>query len=113
MVVSVGLAAAVQDLAGRVPDRVDPARLAEHLQVPVHGRQADLLTPVAQFGVDLLGAAEPGEAIKHGGNRLGLPGAPDPGAVRSPGAWGSRPPRPASPPVARSGILTSRTVAAA
>jgi hypothetical protein len=44
----------------RVPDRVDLAVLAQHLQVPVDGGQADVLAALAQFRVDLLSAAEPG-----------------------------------------------------
>ena len=82
VVVSVRLASPVEDLTARVPDRVHAARLAEHLQVPVDGRQADLLAALSQLGVDLLSAAEPGQPVKHGGHRLGLPSAADPGAVR-------------------------------
>jgi hypothetical protein len=60
MVVGVALAPAVQRLAVRVADRVDLAVLAQHLQVPVDGGQADVLAALAQFRVDLLSAAEPG-----------------------------------------------------
>ena len=51
--------------------------------MPVDGSQADLLAALAEFGVDLLGTAEAGEAVKYRGDRLGLAGTPDPGAVRS------------------------------
>jgi hypothetical protein len=47
VMVRVGLATAVQDLAGRVPDRVDSAALAEDLQVPVDSGQADLFAAFA------------------------------------------------------------------
>ncbi len=49
----------------------------------VDGGESDLLAAIAQLSVDLLGAAEAGQAVKHRGDRLGLPGATDPGAVRS------------------------------
>jgi hypothetical protein len=84
MMMGVCPAAPIQDLAGRVPDRVHPARLAEHLEVPVDRRQADRLPALPQLGVDLLGAAEPRQPVKHGRDRLGLPGATDPGALRPP-----------------------------
>ena len=51
--------------------------------MPVDGGQADLLAAFAQFGVYLLGTAETREAVKHRRDRLGLPGASDPCAVRS------------------------------
>jgi hypothetical protein len=85
VVMGVGLAPAVQDFAARVPYRVDPARLAKRLQVPVNGREPDLLTPIPEFRVDLLSAAESGQPVEHRGDRFGLPGTPDPGAVRSVG----------------------------
>ena len=44
--------------------------------------QADRLAALAEFGVDLLGAAEPGQPVEDGRNRLGLPRAADPGALR-------------------------------
>ena len=56
----IGLAAPVQGLTARVPDRVHQAVGAEHLEVPVDGGQADVLALPAEFGVDLLRAAEPG-----------------------------------------------------
>jgi hypothetical protein len=82
VMVGVGLAAPVQDLARGVPDRVDPAALAQHLKVPVHGREADLLAAISQLRVDLLGTAEPRQTVKHRSDRLGLPRPADPGAVR-------------------------------
>ena len=42
----VAAASAVERLAACVADRVDGAVFAEHLQVPVDGRQADLLALV-------------------------------------------------------------------
>jgi hypothetical protein len=48
-----------------------------------------MLAPAAQLGMNLLGAAESGQAIEHGDQRLGLPGTPDPGP---PGRrWPGRP----------------------
>ncbi len=82
MVVGVGLAAAIQDLAGSVPDRVDSAALAQGLEMPVYSRQADLLAAFTQLGVDLLGAAEARQSVEYRGYRLGLPGPADPRAVR-------------------------------
>jgi hypothetical protein len=38
-----------------------------------------VLAPAAQLGVDLLSAAEAGQAIEHRDERLGLPGPADPG----------------------------------
>lgn len=81
MVVGVSAAAPVEGLAARVPDRVDPPVGAEHLEVPVHGGQSDVLALAAQFRVDLLRAAEPGQLIQRGGQRFSLPGAADPGAA--------------------------------
>jgi len=47
VMVGVGLAPAVKRLAAGVPDRVDPASLAECLKMPVDRGQADLLAMVA------------------------------------------------------------------
>src|SRR5262249_56185522 len=90
-VMMVGLAAAppVEDLPARVPDRVQLAVLAEHLQVPVDGGQADVLAAAPQFRVDLLGAVEAGQAGQHGRERLGLPGAAYPGPPAPRGGGGS------------------------
>ena len=63
VMVGVGLAAPVERLPGRVPDRVDPPGLAEHLQMPVHGREPDGLARGEQLGVNLLRAAEPGQPV--------------------------------------------------
>ena len=87
----------VQRLAAGVTDRVDAARLAEHLQVPVDGGQPDGLALAAQLRVDLLGAAEAGQA------RPARPPAPAPAVSRAPGypapSSAARAPRPArSPP---------------
>ena len=65
-------ALAVEDLTRRVADGVHRAGLAEHLQVPVDGGQPDGLAAAAQLGVDLLGAAEAGQAGQRGGQRGGL-----------------------------------------
>jgi hypothetical protein len=88
-VMVVGLAAAlpVQGLPAGLPDGVHPAVLAEHLQVPVDGGQADPLPLAAQLGMDLLRAQEAGQAAEDRGQRLGLPGpahpcAPAPGGPR-------------------------------
>jgi hypothetical protein len=58
----VAAAPAVQGLAAGVPDGVDLAVLAQHLQVAVDGRQADVLAAAAQLSMDLLGAAEARQA---------------------------------------------------
>src|SRR5690349_11511356 len=79
--VGVGAAAPVEDLAADVADGVDRAVLGEDLQVPVHGGEPDLLALLPEPGVDLLGAAEPGQAVQRQRNRLGLAGAADPGAA--------------------------------
>ncbi len=50
--------------------------------MPVDGGQADRLPALPQLSVDLLGAAEPGQPVKDGRDRLGLPGAANPGALR-------------------------------
>jgi hypothetical protein len=73
-------ATAVERLAVLVADRVDRAVLAEHQEMTVDGRQADLLTAPAQLGVDVLRAAEPREILQSTGQRLGLPRAAHPGA---------------------------------
>ncbi len=57
----------VKGLAGRVADRVNGALLAENLQVAVDRGESDGLAPAAEFGVDLLGAAEAREARQRGG----------------------------------------------
>jgi 1-acyl-sn-glycerol-3-phosphate acyltransferase len=61
------LALAVEDLAAVVADRVDTTLLAERLQVPVDGGESDVLAVAAQFGVDLLGAAEAGQPVQGRG----------------------------------------------
>ena len=66
MVVGITATAPVQGLAAGVPDRVDPAVLAEHLQVAVDGGEPDVLTQPAQLGVDLLGTAESRQPIEGG-----------------------------------------------
>jgi hypothetical protein len=76
-----GAALAVEDLAAVVPDRVDPALLAERLQVPVDGGEPDVLAPAPQLGVDLLGAAETGQAVQRGRQGLRLPGSAHPGTA--------------------------------
>ena len=82
VVVGVALAPAVQRLPAGVPDRVHLAVLAEHLQVPVDGGQADVLATLAQLGMDLLGAAEPGQPVQDRRQRLSLPGPAHPGAAQ-------------------------------
>jgi hypothetical protein len=67
VVVRGGAALPVQGLARRIPDRIDGALLAEHLQVPVDRGEPDGLAATAQLRVDLLGAAEAGEAGQRGG----------------------------------------------
>ena len=79
-------ALAVERLAAGVADGVDAALLAERLQVPVDGGQADVLALAAQLGVDLLGAAEAGQARQRGGQRLRLPRPARPGAAAPPTA---------------------------
>src|SRR5260370_605621 len=70
-------------LAGRRDgDRVDHALLAEYLQVAVHGGESDGLALAAQLGVDLLSAAEAGQADERGGHGGRLLRAPYPGAAR-------------------------------
>src|SRR5580700_5481480 len=80
-VVMVGVAAApsVEGLAAGVPDRIDTPVLAEHLQVPVHGGQPDILAAPPELGMDLLRAGESGHAIESRGDRLSLSRAPNPG----------------------------------
>ena len=77
-----GVALPVEGLARRVADRVDHALLAHHLQVAVHGGEADGLALAAQLGVDLLSAAEAGQAGKRGGHGRRLLRAPHPGTAR-------------------------------
>ncbi len=84
VVVHARLALPVEDLAVGVADRVDAALLAERLQVPVDGGEPDVLALAPQFRVDLLGAAEAGQALQRGGQCLRLPGPADPGAPRGP-----------------------------
>jgi hypothetical protein len=81
-VMSIGAAPPVQRLAARIPDGVDLAVLAEHLQVPVDRGQSYVLAPPAQLGVNLLSAAESWQAVKRGSQCLGLPGPADPGPAR-------------------------------
>ena len=57
----------VEDLAAVVADRVDAALLAERLQVAVDGGESNVLALAAQFGVDLLGAAEAGQPVQGRG----------------------------------------------
>ncbi len=47
VMVGIGAAPPVQRLAGRARNGVDLAVFAEHLEVPVDGRQADVLAPPA------------------------------------------------------------------
>src|ERR1700761_28890 len=72
----------VEGLARRVADRVDDALLAEHLQVAVDGGEADRLALPAQLGVDLLSAAEAGQAGHRRGHSRRLLRAPHTGAAR-------------------------------
>ncbi len=65
VVMGAAAALAVEGLPAGVPDRVEGAILAEHLQVPVDGGQADMLAAVTQLGMDLLRAAEPGQPVEH------------------------------------------------
>jgi trehalose/maltose transport system substrate-binding protein len=81
VMVHAGPALPVERLAAGVADGVDAALLAERLQVTVHGGQPDLLSLAPQLGVDLLRAAETGQAVQRGGQGLRLPGAPGPGAA--------------------------------
>ena len=74
-----GPALPVQGLAGRVADAVDHALLAEYLQVAVDGGEADGLALAAQLGVDLLRAAEPGQAGKRARPRPTPASSPAPG----------------------------------
>jgi hypothetical protein len=74
VVVHAGAALPVERLAVRVADGIDLALLAERLQVTVDGGQADLLALAPQLRVDLLGAAEAGQARQRGGQRLRLLG---------------------------------------
>jgi hypothetical protein len=83
VVMGVGLAPAVQDLAGRIPDRVDPAGLTEYLQVAVDRGEPNRFAPITQLGVDLLSAGEAREPVERGGDGFGLPGPGDPGAVHT------------------------------
>ena len=82
MVVTGGLALPVQSLARRVADRVDHALLAEYLQVTVDGGKADGLALTSKLGVDLLGAAEAGEADQGSGDGRRLPRPAHPRAAR-------------------------------
>jgi hypothetical protein len=81
VVVAVRAAAPVQRLATGVPNRVDLAAFAQHLQMPVNGGETDVLTALPQLSVNLLGTAESLQTLKHGGQRLGLAGAANPGAA--------------------------------
>src|SRR4029077_839695 len=74
------LALPVEDLAAGVADRVDAAVLAQRLQVPVDGRQPDVLAPAPQLRVDLLGTAEARQALQRGRQGLRLPGPARPGS---------------------------------
>jgi hypothetical protein len=64
MVVGIAAAAPVQCLAARIPDRVDLATLAQHLKVPVHGGEADVLAAAPKLGMNLLRTAESWQAIE-------------------------------------------------
>jgi hypothetical protein len=66
VVMGVGAAAPVQRLAARVPDGIDEPVLAEHLKMPVDGREADVLTASPELSVNLLGAGESGQHVKSG-----------------------------------------------
>lgn len=75
---AVGTAAPVKRLAVCVPDGVDLAVVTQHLQMPVDGREPNVLAAPAQLSVDLLSAAESGQPVEHRDQRLGLPGPSDP-----------------------------------
>ena len=88
MVVGVASALAVQGLAAGIADRVDPAVLAEHLQVPVDRGEPDMLAPAR--------AARRGSAGRCR-TRAARPAprtGPRPAGCRGPGcrgrAWGWR-----------------------
>src|SRR5699024_7433142 len=69
-----GEALAVQRLAVGRAQHVHLAAVGEHLHGPVHGGQADLLTPVPEHLVQLLGAAEvigPVQQLSDGGPLAG------------------------------------------
>jgi hypothetical protein len=66
VVMHAGTALAAERLAAGVADGIDAALLAERLQVTGDGGQADVLALAPQLGVDLLGAAEAGQAVPRG-----------------------------------------------
>jgi len=82
VVVHVAGAPAVERLTAGVPDGVDPAVLAQDLKVPVNGGETDVLAPAAQLGMDLLGAAETGQAVERPGKSLRLASAAYPRAAQ-------------------------------
>src|SRR5579871_5083464 len=82
VVVPGGVALSVECLARGVADGVDRALLAEHLQVAVHGGEADGLALPTKLGVDLLRAAEAGHAGERSRDGRRLLGAPHPSAAR-------------------------------
>src|SRR5260370_11754036 len=79
VVVHAGPALPVERLAAGVANGVDAALLAERLQVTVDGGESDVLALAPQLRVDLLGAAEAGQALQRGGQGLRLPGSAHPG----------------------------------
>ena len=89
----------VERLAAGVADGVDAALLAERLQVAVDGGEPDVLALAPQLRVDLLGAAEAGQALQRGRQGLRLPGPARPGAPGCPGP--ARAPQAASSQFAR------------
>ena len=68
VVVHGGVALPVEDLTGRVADGVDGPLLAEYLQMAVDRGESDGLAAAAEFGVDLLGAAEARKTGQRGGD---------------------------------------------
>jgi hypothetical protein len=81
VVVHARLALPVEDLAAGVADGVDAALFAQGLQVPVHGGESDVFALAPQLSVNLLGAAEAGQAIERDGQRVRLPGPAHPGTA--------------------------------
>ena len=74
----------VERLAAGIADGVDAALLAERLQMAVDGGEPDVLALAPQLRVDLLGAAEAGQALQRGRQGLRLPGPAGPGAPAAP-----------------------------
>ncbi len=88
VMMGIGAAPPVEGLAARAGNRVDLTGFAEHLEVPVDGGQADVLSSPAQLRVNLLGAAESGQPVKRSRQDFGLPSAADPRAARGGGRSG-------------------------